>query len=190
MKILLNLLPQEQKQATERHVRFRMIVAQGSVLLLLAGFYCTALLGISFLLSAQLKSDADTSKQTESQSQALVDIATYESAFRTANAKSAELSRMLARHVAWGGFFRALDENIPSDISVTNILSKGYQLTISGTAKNREVLLQFQQRMNDSACFSDATVPLSDLLEKENIDFALSANIKENCLLSEKHTEE
>lgn len=190
MKILLNLLPREQKRATERHVRFRMIVAQGSALLLLAGFYCAILLGISFLLSSQLKSDVDTSKQTESQSKALADIATYESAFRAANTKSAELSRILAQHVAWKEFFRALDENVPSDIVITNVLSKDYQVTLSGTAKNREALLEFQRNMNNSSCFSESSVPLSDLLEKENIDFALSATIQEECLIEVKNSEQ
>lgn len=189
MKILLNLLPQEQKYTTERHVRFRMIVAQGSALLLLAGFYCAILFSISFLLSAQLKNDSDASRQTESQSKALTDIATYETAFRTANTKSAELSKMLAQHVTWGDFFRSLDESVPSNIVITNLLSKDDQLTLSGTAKNREALLEFQRRMNDSPCFSESSVPLSNLLEKENIDFALSTTIQEKCLLIAKNRE-
>lgn len=189
MKILLNLLPQEHKQATERHVRFRMIVAQGSVMLLLAGFYCTILFGVSFLLSSQLENEKDTSKQTESQAQALADIAAYEAAFRDANTKSSELANILDKHVSWTEFFHALDESVPAGVTVTNMLSKDNELTISGTAKNRETLLDFQNRMNDSSCFSDASVPLSDLLEKQDIDFALSANIQDTCLLLAKRLE-
>ena len=72
----------------------------------------------------------------------------------------------------------------PPGVLYTKILAgNDLAFSASGTAPNREALLTLESAMNQSDCFKDASVPLSDKLVKENIDFQLSATIQKSCLV-------
>ena len=185
MKILLNLLPTEKKIEMRRQMRFRMIVAYGSVVIFLGFFYCGALLGISALLSSQLSlmrgllSNDGASAVSEQK-----EIESYEKSFQDTNKQVAEISRLLAGHVSWTRFFRAIDTATPPGILYTKMLvGNNLSFSASGTAPDREALLALENALNDSDCFSNATVPLSDKLVKENIDFQVSATVRKSCLV-------
>lgn len=184
MKILLNLLPSEKKAEMRRNVRFRMVVAHGSALLFLGFLYCGALLGISFLLSLQLASIRGGVGKDSDQSPA-AEIVSYEKIFRETNAKTAEITMLLSRHVSWGAFFRELDSVTPPGVSYSKLLTQeNFSFSLAGVARDREALLSLEKRVNDSSCFRDAVVPLSDKLVKENIDFQLDAVIEKTCIIS------
>ena len=185
MKILLNLLPAEKKIEIRKDNRFRMIVAQGSGVLFLGVFYCCLLLGISWLLSEQLSSTKGLSDDGSSSSPGKSEIASYEKTFQETNANISEISRLLENHVLWEKFFRSIQSATPDGVLYTKLLAKNdFTLSASGTAPSREALLLLEKNMNDSDCFRDAAVPLSDKLVKENIDFQLDAIIEKTCLVS------
>ncbi|QQS16026.1 MAG: hypothetical protein IPK84_01550 [Candidatus Moraniibacteriota bacterium] len=186
MKILLNLLPVEKKIEMRRQTRFRMIVAHGSVIIFLGFFYCCSLLGISALLSSQLSSmqgllSSDGASAVSGQRE----IESYEQSFQDTNKRVSEISRLLAGHISWKPLFRALDTATPSGVLYSKIaVGNDLFFSASGTAPSREALLALENSVNDSDCFSDASVPLSDKLVKENIDFQLSATVLKSCLVS------
>lgn len=186
MKILLNLLPTEKKVEMRRQMRFRMIVAHGSVFIFLGFFYCCALLGISVLLSSQLSSTQGLlSNDGASAVSGQKEIESYEKSFQDTNRQVSEISRLLTGHVSWTKFFRAIDAATPPGVLYTKVLvGNNLSFSASGTAPNREALLDLEHALNTSGCLSDATVPLSDKLVKENIDFQVSATVKKSCLVS------
>ncbi len=190
MKILLNLLPVEKKTEMRKNNRFRMVVAQGSGVIFLGFLYSCALLGISFLLSAQLSSvrglSGDSSFVSEKN-----EIESYENTFQETNKRVSEVSQLLSQHVSWEKFFRSLDLATPPGVFYTKLLTgRDFSLSMSGTAPDRETLLLLEKNMNDSDCFrakdESPMIPLSNKLVKENIDFQLDAVIEKSCLVGVK----
>ena len=111
------------------------------------------------------------------------EIASYESVFRDTNAKTVKISTLLANHVSWTKLFRTLEGATPEGVLYTHLLTKNdYTITLNGTAANREALLLLQKNLNESGCFQNADVPLSNMLVKENIDFQLNAIMQKSCL--------
>lgn len=184
MKILLNLLPGEKKAEMRRNNRFRMIIAHGSVVVFIGFFYCCALLGISRLLTLQLASVRSLSNGSAASVAGAMEVESYEALYRETNAKVSEVARLLGGHVSWGVLFRSLDTATPPGVLYTRILAKNdLVFSVSGTAPSRESLLLLEKNMNESDCFRDALVPLSDKLVKDNIDFQLDAVVEKSCLL-------
>lgn len=185
MKILLNLLPAEKKSEMRKQTRFRMVVAQGSGIIFLGFFYCCALLGISALLSSQLSAAQGLlSNDGTSTVSGKKEIESYEKTFQDTNKQVSEISRLLGEHVSWTHFFQVIDRATPLGVFYTKVLAgNDLSFSASGTAPNREALLALENSMNNSDCFLNATVPLSDKLVKEDIDFQLSATIRKSCLV-------
>ncbi len=191
MKILLNLLPVEKKSEIRRQTYFRMIVAQGSGIIFLGSFYCCMLLGISVLLSSQLSlAQSLLSNDGASAVSGKKEIESYEKTFQDTNKQVLEISRLLGEHVSWTHFFRVIGDATPQGVLYTKMLARNdLSFSASGTASNREALLALESAMNNSDCFSNATVPLSDKLMKEDIDFQLNANIRKSCLVGTQEEE-
>ncbi len=186
MKILLNLLPPEKKSETRKRLRFRVIVAQGTLIILLGIFYWGILLGISGMLSFQLTLTKELSFEGgPTDASGKMEIESYEKTFQDENKRVAEVSRVLNQHVSWERFFEAIDAATPPGVLYTKMATgSDLSFSASGTAPNREALLALESSMNGSPCFSGASVPLSDKLAKENIDFQLSATIRKSCLVA------
>ncbi|MCG2692600.1 PilN domain-containing protein [Candidatus Parcubacteria bacterium] len=51
-------------------------------------------------------------------------------------------------------------------------------INIEGNAQTREGLLGFQENLEDSSLFSKVEYPLSNLLEKQDIKFKFTAQLK------------
>jgi hypothetical protein len=49
-------------------------------------------------------------------------------------------------------------------------------------ANNRDNLIQFKDNLEKESCFSEINLPLSNLVEKENVEFQIDFNIKKDCL--------
>ncbi len=191
MKILLNLLPIEKKVEMRRDNRFRMIVAQGSGVIFLELFYGCVLLGVSWLLSTQLSSVRELARGGASLSPEKSESESYEKTFHETNATVAEISQLLDRHVSWEKFFWSLETATPSGVFYTKIITKNdFLISANGTAPNREALLLLEKNMNDSDCFrapdNGPMIPLSDKLEKKDIEFQLDAVIEKKCLIGAK----
>lgn len=183
MKILLNLLPPEKKLGIRKNIRFRLIVVHGCIVILLSIVYCGLLLGVSFALSNRLDT-VRTTVNSETGASKKDEIEAYEKIFTDTNTKVSEILKLSDKHVMWGKFFRSIESATPERIFYTKILTKtDYSLTMNGTAPSRESLLLLEKNMNDSDCFHKASIPLSDKLEKENIDFQLTAMIEVSCIV-------
>lgn len=65
----------------------------------------------------------------------------------------------------------------PKGIRLTSFLwtktEEGANLSVAGVARDRQTLLSFQNRLNNSGYFSNATLPISNLARDKNIDFQI-----------------
>jgi len=55
-------------------------------------------------------------------------------------------------------------------------------VTIRGISQNRDNLILFKENLEKEDCFEDVKLPLSDLANKEKIDFQIDFLVKNECL--------
>jgi Tfp pilus assembly protein PilN len=181
MEIKLNLLSEAKKSEIRRKKRYRIVVWQEIICIFLLLFYIGILFSIDYILNFQLKTleGVNVSKEQEQASQ---EIQSAEKEFQTVNKKIADTSKFQQEHIVWSSLFIALDKIIPEGILLEKLSTANQKISFSGRANTRDILLNFQERLNASECFQNANVPLSDLFAQNNIDFQMDVEIKRSCL--------
>jgi len=56
-------------------------------------------------------------------------------------------------------------------------VSTDQELNIKGVAQNRDILIDFQNNLEELSYFNDINVPISSLLQKENINFEITGQL-------------
>jgi Tfp pilus assembly protein PilN len=181
MKIKLNLLSEARKSELRKKTHYRLIVMQGSLFIFLLLFYIIVLASVSASQSVWLKSLENTNASDE-QSRIFAEINTHEKKIQNANKEASDVMRFQQEHVVWSNFFSALNSVIPDGVLLEKISTANQRISLLGVADTRDALLQFQSKLNDSKCFWNATVPLSNVFAQEKIDFQLDVDIKKECL--------
>jgi hypothetical protein len=60
--------------------------------------------------------------------------------------------------------------------------TKNYRVLLAGTSKTRDDLIYMKDNFSKENCFTDVSLPLSSLVSKDNVDFQIEFNIKEECI--------
>ena len=181
MKIKLNLLSEAKKNEIRRKKRYRLIVWQELILVSLLIFYVGILGSISTILAFQLQK-ITSNNATQSQGQSFLEIDAAEKKFKDVNRRVATLLDLQQEHTTWSSLFLSLNTLNPEGILLDKLVTTNQQISLSGKATTRDVLLQFQDKLNQSDCFQNAKIPLSNLFIQENVDFQLDVEIKKECL--------
>ena len=81
--------------------------------------------------------------------------------------------------IDWSYLLIFLSDNAPSGISIKNlsINSEKNNITILGNAIKRENLLAYADILKNNDIFSNVSFPIQNILEKENINFTITAKI-------------
>lgn len=74
-----------------------------------------------------------------------------------------------------------LVSSLPSDVKLQSLrLDNGSQtITLNGTAQSRSSLLSFQENLNKIPWLTNLETPVSQLFQKQNIDFEFKAKLKQ-----------
>lgn len=90
----------------------------------------------------------------------------------------------------WEKLFIELDKVINQGLAIKNLeVSAGQlpvQVSLSGTARTRENLIQFKDALEKSEVFTPVAIPLSALVGKENIDFSVKLQLKNSEIIYDK----
>jgi len=91
-----------------------------------------------------------------------------------------ETEEIQEKYILWTPIIADFVNSIPEDITLSSIdMDKEKKIfTISGTAENRESLLNFQQTLENLPSIANAPIPISQLTTKESISFSINANLK------------
>lgn len=101
------------------------------------------------------------------------------------NKKIKEINNIIAytdaiqqAYTDWSPIVADIANSIPEGIVVENISlnAKTHNFVLSGKANTRENLLQMQINLNNLDFIKNVDIPLSQLTEKTNITFSISAN--------------
>lgn len=181
MEIKLNLLPEEKKKEIRRSKRLKFVVWQGTICVFLIVFFGCILFSIYYMLSFQLK-DLKMAADLELQQSVFQEVSSAERLFEETNAATKDLKALQREHVVWTRFFDEINTILTNKIVIEKIITKNYTISLSGIAETRDDLLRFQSQLNESSCFQNANIPLSDLFSQKNTQFQLDVEIKKECL--------
>lgn len=181
MEILLNILPDDKKQAYRNARRFHLAVKQGILLTTLLMFYAGILAGMYYMLSLQLNA-LQAVDSSETQQAVFQEIDSNNKTIQDANERVAKVAKFQTEHTVWSGVLLKLTEIIPETITVNMISTKDLVISISGKSETRESLLMFQDKLKQADCFQNPQLPLSDLFSQTDVDFQMDIEVKQTCL--------
>ena len=182
MKVLLNMLPTDRKKVEERKMRFRFFVWQVFLLFSLECILLGSLFGIFVLVDFERVRQESLGQGLSQDSEGDSQLKRFEEKFRSVNTKLEKVASINKNHFFFSNLFVILDRNMTETIMLERIGTKDFQLFISGIAETREDLLAFDERLKQDPCFTGVTLPLSNLLVREQVSFQIDIVVKESCL--------
>lgn len=182
MKIYLDLLPETRKRAIARKKRFKDIIKQETLFFMPVVLFVVILFSINMILQIQ-KDGLDKTLVIANSEGTHQDLKLYEDGFKSINERVMDINKFQASHFNWYGVIKSLSEIVPNDVYLSGFSTKDYQVFLSGKARGREALVVFQDKLNESGCFENINVPLSNLVSKNDIDFQMDFNVKKECLI-------
>ncbi|HPN54654.1 MAG TPA: PilN domain-containing protein [Candidatus Moranbacteria bacterium] len=185
MKIFIDLLPEQRKQEIRRKKIFHGIL-RGEFLFFLPIFiFICILLSTYYTIILQKNSSSIVHMSQQSQDE-YQKLDKYEKKFKEINEKDSLLAKIQNGHVHWKNVLLEFSNIIPDSVYLNNISNNDYKVFLAGKARSRDDLITFKERLENSACFQDVNVPLSNLVVKNDIDFQIDLVLKEECLKQKK----
>jgi Tfp pilus assembly protein PilN len=182
MKVLLNLLPGEERKRMRRRYYDRFFFRQ-SVLILFIGVFCLLVLGSVFLIVRENRLATEAMSQEELRSGiGQAELLQYEEAFAESNASVSRALGFYREHPSWTAVLLALDRSVPDAITIEAISTKDYQIFVGGMAETRDDFLTFEKQLREEPCFSEVEAPVSNLFSRENVEFQVDITVTPACL--------
>jgi Tfp pilus assembly protein PilN len=185
MEIKLNLLSGAKKDEMHRRKRYRFIVLQEIIILLLLALYAGILFGINKMMSLQIE-NSSMSIISDDQKNNLRIFDEFEKKFQSTNDTVSSMLHFQQEHITWSSALFALNDIVPEGIVFEKIVTVDKRISLSGIADTRDHLIQFQSKFNASDCFQNIKVPLSDLFVEKDIDFQIDFDVQKNCIKKKK----
>ena len=97
---------------------------------------------------------------------------------RTTNELLLALEQLHTNYTHWTIALTAITDRVPTGITLTSLtVDRGTALRIEGHAATRESLLAFRDTIQGFPFLRDVTVPFSNILQRERIDFSIDARV-------------
>jgi Tfp pilus assembly protein PilN len=181
MKISLDLLPEDQKKELKRSRLFRKIIWFEIMFLFPFFVMVIILLNNLYILNYQKESLIKLYAQEQGNDK-FKELKQFQDSFKNANEVSLDALNFQTKHFHWINVIEEINTIIPSNVSISNISTKEFQIILVGKANNRDDLLSFQAGLQKSECFKDINLPLSGMVQKNNVDFQIDFTVKDQCL--------
>lgn len=181
MKIIINLLPEKRKKEIRKRKFLLFVIWQEILIIFTAMVFFGVLFSANLILSMNYKSiQKDGEKYFDREE--FREIKRYEDEFAEVNNKVSLVDSVQNNDYYWTNFLYELSRITPEGIKLNELSSEQLDITLSGRANSRDELIVFRDRLEESDCFSEVSVPLSDIVKKEDIDFKIEVEIDKNCL--------
>ena len=181
MRLRINLLSPERKQQAVIWIWSRFVLKQCFNLAALAVLVFCILWGIGWLLRSQfvLEGMSENNKQAADVSK---ELAEYQDEIKQTNVAVQQILDREKQHPRWSKLFERLESLLPDDITLDEVMNVDYRVSVSGVAANRDVLIQFRDRLSQDSCFENVQLPLSDLFSQKSVDFQMDMTFRKDCL--------
>lgn len=136
-------------------------------------FYSIVLTSSKFILKSYLgeinQKNTSANEATEKTIKTVDDI----------NKKLNEVTAIQKEEINWLSLLELISNNTSDEIRYDKVLmDKNNGLTLSGQSKTRDGLIGIKKFLDERAFLYDINFPISNLLEKEDINFTITAKIK------------
>lgn len=181
MNIYLNLLSEEKKIEIKKRMIFQTILGQGFRFCFIMLLLISILLSVKMITKINLSS-IDKSNSLITSNSVYQELNKYEGDFKQMNSKITLVSEMKKNKIYWSLLIEELSRIIPQNVFLTDLATKAYNVSIIGKAGNRDELVEFQDNLKKSSCFSEVTYPLSNYTSREDLEFTIDFKVKEECV--------
>ncbi|NTW75739.1 MAG: hypothetical protein HGB34_02450 [Candidatus Moranbacteria bacterium] len=186
MKVLLNLLPEENKVIIRRNRFDRFLFRQSVMLISVVVFYLGVLWSVFLIVHENRKFIESAGRTSEIVRSEVVELSAFETKFREANMIAGQANRFLESSPNWAGFLVRMDRLVPPDVSLNAMTTRGFRISLSGMAKTREDFLAFESALKRDECLVGFVIPVSNLFSETNVEFQMDFSVSEECLIGEK----
>lgn len=181
MKIKLNLIPNYRREEIKKAKKLKITIREGFWLVFIFFFVFSGLFCFQYILKINLDL-ASNSIQSGNKKADYDKVKKMDQDFKEINELVSQIQKIQRNQLYWSDVLMKFNEFVPEDIVIDKVSTKNYGVTVFGISENREALLAFEEKLQNSGCFDSVSLPLSNLVTKENIDFQIDFNVKKECL--------
>lgn len=181
MEIKLNLIPPERKEEIVKNNRLKLAVRLEMFFTAALIIFFAVLLSFEYILNFSLALDSTVKEEGGKVSQ-YEEIKNYDSQFSQINSQISKIMKVKGEQLYWSVLFAKLGGMVFPGIEIESLSTADYAVAVSGISNTRDSLLLFKEKMEKENCFSNVGLPLSNLIDKSNIEFQIDFNIDRNCL--------
>jgi hypothetical protein len=170
----LNLLSKEKKHHLQQLVYVQFSKRMLEIVLFILCVFGVALIGSEQLLQTYVQSITRQSSPNIQQLESINNSVSY------INNTVLQTETIQKLSTQWTDLMRTIAINTPTDITLTSLrmTQSTKTLILNGQATNRDALLTFQQSLESIDWIDTAIIPLSQLTEKNQIPFSITATLK------------
>ena len=181
MEIKLNLVPPLRKEAIKKAHLLRIITRWQLEIFLILLLFLALLCHINYILKVDSLSKLEQVTASR-QSFSYKDMQDYQEKIKKANGQILDIEKIQKGQLYWSELLDKINRIIFSGIKIDSLNTKNYQVFLTGVADNRDNLAKFKEELIKENCFSEVDFPLSNLMNKENLDFQMQFTVKEECV--------
>lgn len=177
---IISLLPIKTEEMYAYHKMGAFTILMRNIIIGVSIFFTLAFLFMYFFMLS-LSQSINNSIATNSANSASSEILTKEASINSINTLTGTTKTILSETPVWSIFLEEIQQRTLAGITLLTLGAPSLtsDISISGTAKDRDILNQFKKNLQDSPMFTDVKLPITNLEQKENISFSISLRIKD-----------
>jgi Tfp pilus assembly protein PilN len=182
--IRLNLLPPEKKEDVARSYLFKQILKFQFIILVSMACFLGVLFTFKYVSRLNYSSRLAAFSESEKAEQ-YKKINDFDDKFKTLNEQINNVMQVSNGQIYWSLLFKKISNLVFPGVTVDAISTNDYAITLNGTAASRDDLVLFKEKLENESCFSQVDLPISDLVNKDNVGFQIDFLISADCLKPE-----
>jgi nitrogen fixation protein FixH len=174
MKIKINLLSPQKQDRLQNLVKFIF-----SKYILEIVIFFTAIIAIMMIWSWLTLQESFTQLAVSSAS-VNKEYFSYNQDIRQINLIIENINKSSSQYQPTTPYIKEIMKNLPINIKLKTIFidKKNKTVELTGTAKTRQDLLDYQEKLKEINWIDSVTAPTSKLFQKENVSFEFKTNLK------------
>jgi Tfp pilus assembly protein PilN len=181
MEIKLNLIPPKYKEEIAKNNRKLAVINAEITATFILLCFLGMLISVRYILKLNLNS-LSMAREKSAMLSKYNEIKDYDSQFVKVNSNMGDVLLINKDQLYWSNLFVKLSGIVFPGIEIETLATMDYDIIISGIAKNRDDLILFKEKLAKEECFTQVDLPLSELADKENVEFKISFRVNEDCL--------
>lgn len=181
MEIKLNLIPPKYKEEIAKNNRKLAVINAEITATFILLCFLGMLISVRYILKLNLNS-LSMAREKSAMLSKYNEIKDYDSQFVKVNSSMGDVLLINKDQLYWSNLFVKLSSIVFPGIEIETLATMDYDITLGGIAKNRDDLILFKEKLAKEECFTQVDLPLSELADKENVEFKINFRVNEDCL--------